>query len=272
MMTDAEFALLAREVATRSGYALSPDLAQSVEARLTPLLRRENFSQTGEFIAAARSDPRLWDVLADALVVQETRFFRDRALFKTLREETLPVLFKIRGEGSRLRILSAGCSTGQEAFSLAMVLNDFRASGEGGGEVVAIDYSERLLDKARAGLFSQFEVQRGLPIRTLITHFERTSEIWRISEQIRGIVRFEKRNLRNDISSLGPFDVALCCNVLSGMTADVRRATIENLAASLKPDGVLAISEEQESGVLDGVFTLLAPGLYQRDANWRKAA
>lgn len=273
MFTDAEFALIAREVKSRSGYVLTREMSANIETRLMTLQRREGLSSVSELINGARADGRLWDAIAEGLAVSETRFFRDRGLFQVLRSEVLPALFRARAPAVRLNVWSAGCSTGQEAYSLAILLEDLRQEGFTGGDIVATDFSERLLDKARAGLFTQFEVQRGLPIRTLITHFEKVTELWRISDRLRALIRFEPHNLLNDASKLGRFDLVLCCNILNGFDAPDRRTALANIAAALAPDGVLITGAE---GVLDSAPDAFAPlgdhiGVYRRVPDWRRA-
>lgn len=274
MFTDAEFALIAREVKARSGYVLTREMSAGIETRLMTLQRREGLSSPGELITSARNDGRLWDAIAEALAVSDTRFFRDRALFQALKAEILPALFRARGPGRPLRIWSAGCSAGQEAYSLAILLDELRQEGHAGGEIVATDFSERLVEKARAGLFTQFEVQRGLPIRTLITHFEKVSELWRISDRLRALIRFERHNVLDDAAKFGLFDLALCCNLLPGLDAEGQRTALSNLAAALEPDGVLVTGAE---GVLTSAADAFAPlgeraGVYRRLPDWRRAA
>lgn len=274
MFTDAEFALIAREVKARSGYVLTREMGPSIETRLMTLQRREGLSSLSELISNARNDARMWDAIAEALAVPETRFFRDRAIFAHLRTAILPTLVKARAAVTPLSIWSAGCSTGQEAYSLAILLEELQREGHAGGEITATDFSERLLEKARAGLFTQFEVQRGLPIRTLITHFEKVSEVWRISDRLRALIKFERHNLLDDPSKLGRFDLVLCCNVLPGFDADGRRNALDNIAAALAPDGVLITGAE---GVLETAPDAFAPlgenvGVYRRLPDWRRAA
>lgn len=272
MFTESEFALIAREIKARTGYALTRDHASTIETRLMALQRRENLSSVNELIAAARADGRLWNAIAEAIAVQETRFFRDRTLFQALRTEILPALMQRRGKP--LQVWSAGCSSGQEPYSLALMLDTLRSEGKPGGEIVASDYSERLLEKARAGLYTQFEVQRGLPIRTLITHFEKVSDLWRISDRLRALVRFEQHNLLTDASHLGPFDLVVCCNVLPGLDPAARTTVLENIAGALAPDGVLVTGAEGVIDAAGAAFSTLGDrvGVYRRNAEWRKAA
>lgn len=243
MLSEAEFALVAREVKGRSGQMLTPELAGALEVKLQPIARRENFMSVGEMIAAARNRPdgKLWTVIADALAHTETRFFRDRAQFEVLRTKLIPEALKRRGH-ERMRIWSAGCSTGQEPFSIAMVLEDLRDTGvNAAAEIVATDFSDRLLDKARAGLYTQFEVQRGLPIKKLIAHFEKAGDLWRIVDRLRASVKFENHNLLKHPGALGSFDIVVLSHVLPHLDAETRTAVLARAADVLTPHGAIVL-------------------------------
>ena len=243
MLNDAEFALIAREVKQRSGAVLTREMAGAIGIRLQPMARRENFASVPELIAAARIrvDGALWGGIADALAQSETRFFRDRQHFAQLNREIIPAALARRGH-ERVRVWSAGCSTGQEAYSIAMLVDDLRNEGLNPTvEIVATDLSERLLDKARAGLYTQFEVQRGLPIRKLIAHFEKTGDLWRISDRLRASVRFEAQNLMKHPGALGKFDIIVLAHVLPHFDQETRLAVLSRMADALHPEGVLML-------------------------------
>ena len=243
MLTEAEFALVSREVRSRSGAVFSRELAGPAEIRMTPLARREGFATVNELIAAARIRPdgALWNSITEALAQSETRFFRDKSLFKTLRDDLLPAAMKRRGH-ERVRVLCAGCSTGQEPYSLAMLVEEMREDGLNPAiEIVGADFAEKLLDKARSGLYTQFEVQRGLPIRKLIGHFEKAGDLWRISDRLRAAVRFEAHNLMRHPSGLGQFDVIILSHVLSVFAPETRAEIVNRLTDALTPDGVLML-------------------------------
>ena len=165
-------------------------------------------------------------------------------MFAHLRKDILPELFA-RRSGERLRVWCAGCGTGQEAYSLAMILEELRDEGAAGAELYATDFSERLLGKARSGLYTQFEVQRGLPIRKLIAYFEKAGDLWRISDRLRASVRFHNHNLLDPPGAIGPFDLVLCCNVLSGFDAPTRLATLARLSETMASDGVLILGQSE---------------------------
>lgn len=242
MLAEAEFQFVARETRERSGAVLTREMGPLIEQRLTPIARREDFGTVSELVSAARTrgDGKLAAAIADALVQSETRFFRDRAAFERLRTDILPTLGQRKG--AALRILCAGAATGQEPYSVAMLTEELRQEGQIlAAEIVAIDVSERLLDKARAGLYTQFEVQRGLPVRKLIAHFEKAGDLWRISDRLRACVRFETHNLLTSLSELGRFDLILCCNVMSAFDAQTRIVTLERLNDALETGGALVL-------------------------------
>jgi chemotaxis protein methyltransferase CheR len=273
MLSDAEFALISREVKTRSGALLTRDMGGAIEMRLQPIARRENFASVGELIAAARIRPDgyFWTLITDALALSETRFFRDRAIFARLTSEIIPAALTRRGH-ERARIWSAGASTGQEAYSIAMIIEDMRAEGlNPAAEIVASDFSERLLDKARAGLYTQFEVQRGLPIRKLIAHFEKAGDLWRISDRLRASVRFEAHNLMKHPGELGQFEIIMLAHVLSAFDPLMRTEVFTRVADALAPEGVIVLGDGEvvPEGVEGFAF---ADGVVTREKSARVAA
>lgn len=245
MLNDAEFAMVAREVKARSGAALSRDIAGPAEIRLTPLARREGFATVTELINAARIRPDgvLWNAITEALAQNDTRFFRDKSVFEKLRIDLIPAAIKRRGH-ERVRILCAGCSTGQEPYSIAMIIDAMRDEGlNPAAEIVGADFAERLLDKARSGLYTQFEIQRGLPIRKLIAHFEKAGDLWRIADRLRAAVRFETHNLMKHPGGLGQFDIILLSHVLNVFAPETRVEVLTRLTEALAPQGVLLLGE-----------------------------
>ncbi|MES1156234.1 MAG: protein-glutamate O-methyltransferase CheR [Alphaproteobacteria bacterium] len=270
MLSDAEFVFVAHELKARTGAALTREMSLPASQRLSPLARREGFASVSEFLNAARikQDEKIWSSIADALAHTETRFFRDKPVFERLRTEILPDLMARRG-GS-VRIWSAGCATGQEAYSLAMMCEDLRHEGAGEAEIVATDMSERLLDKARSGLYTQFEVQRGLPIRKLIAHFEKVGDLWRISDRLRAHVRFEPHNLLHEPAAFGSFDIVLCRNVVNAFEPATRAAALERIASVMERDGVLIMGAGEAAP--DTAAFSGEGGAYTRNADWAREA
>lgn len=272
MLTESDLAYVAREMKARCGIAISRDMGGFVETRLTPLARREGFAAVSEFLSTARTrqSEAMWTAIADALMQSESRFFRDRDAFINLREKVLPDLFARKR--ARLRVLSAGCGGGQEPYSLAMMMEDMRDQGLPGADILAVDLSDRLLEKARSGLYTQFEVQRGLPIRSLIKHFEKAGELWRISDRLRAGVRFQQHNLTQACDTLGQFDLILCRHVLSNFDPAHRKATLERLAIAAAPGAVLMLSPAEDYRGESEAFIPGEAGLATRNPEWKQAA
>jgi chemotaxis protein methyltransferase CheR len=276
MLPDADFVFIAREVKSRSGLVLDAEQAYLIETRLSPIARRESLGSVAELATAARlrRDERLIWQITDALLTSETTFFRDRAPFQTLRDRVIPELQRARA-GEKIRIWCAASSTGQEPFSIAMMIDEMRAEGRGGDiEIVATDISERVLEKARAGLYSQFEVQRGLPISMLLRHFEKAGELWRIADRIRAMIRFQRFNLLDDIKPLGRFDIVLCRNVLPYFDPATKQGTLEKIAAQMSDDGVLLLGAGETTGNVTDAFTGsgFGAGFHTRNIAARAAA
>ena len=268
--------LLAALARNRAGLKIESDKAYLVESRLNPLARREGFDSIEAMIAALRAhrDDRLIWAVVEALTLNETAFFRDREVFAHLRDDLLPALSRLRRDRP-IRVWSAACSTGQEVYSLAMTAAEARDIEPGTQfEFFGSDLSDRCLEKAQSGLYTQFEVQRGLPIRLLVKHFENADEMWAISPRIRQSVRWRRINLLADLSSMGKFDAILLRNVLPGLDPSVHGRVIESLAERLEDDGVLlAGSGESLSAVTGAVRAADGPsGLFTRDPSFRAAA
>ena len=253
---------IAEFCAERAGLQLDPEKAYLIDSRLAPVVRREGFATPGALVAALRegSDERLGWAVAEAMTLPEAEFFHGREMFAHLVEEVLPELRAARGEAP-LRIWSAACGGGQEAYSLAMALLDALAP-LGPVEIYASDLSERCLEKAQAGIYSQFEVQRGLPARALVRHFEKDGESFVLSPRVRQMIRWRRVNLMADISRLGQFDVVLCRGLLSQMTPDARAAVLDRLTGALAPGGRLVLGPKDQPAV--GMAPLATSlGLYE---------
>jgi chemotaxis protein methyltransferase CheR len=240
-MTEDDLAFLADLAASRAGLRLDVGRAYLVESRLAPAGRRETFGSVDDFVQALRADndERLLTAAVEALGASETRFFRDPEIFERLWLDVVPELARRRPDGA-VRIWSAGCSTGQEIYSLAMLQAE-QPAPTGKVELFASDLSERLLERARAGLYSSFEVQRGLSARRLVRHFENRDDQFQLARRVRQAVRWRRVNLLDDLSPLGTFDVVLCRNVLSGLAAPARERVLESLAGVVAPGGVLIL-------------------------------
>lgn len=275
-MTREDCELAAQICASRAGLMVDPDKTYFLETRLAPVARREGFNSVDDMMGdlKLKRDDRLAWAIVEALAAGETSFFRDRKPFELFETEVLPTLARLRGT-EPIRIWSAACGAGQEIYSLAMSVADLRADlPEAKIELFASDLSERALEKAQSGLYTQFEVQRGLPIRKLVAHFEKTEEMWALSPRIRQMVRWRRVNLIAELNTAARFDVIFCRYVLSHMTPQMRPRLLENLARALTPDGFLVLGEgEGVAGVSDAFQPVAGrPGLFARNPAYRAAA
>ncbi|MGJ4929040.1 CheR family methyltransferase [Bradyrhizobium sp. HKCCYLS2038] len=253
-MTPLDYEFLRKLLKERSGLDLSADKQYLVESRLLPLARRANLSGISELVQKMKSGgEQLTTQVVEAMTTNETFFFRDKVPFDHLRDYVLPALIQSRANRRSLRIWSAACSTGQEPYSIAMCLREFGAALAGWRiEIVGTDLSQEVLEKSKAGLYSQFEVQRGLPIQLLVKHFTQLGELWQLSADIRGMVQHRQLNLLQDFSHLGKFDVIFCRNVLIYFDQETKASIFERLAKQLEPDGTLLLgAAESVVGITD---------------------
>jgi chemotaxis protein methyltransferase CheR len=263
-LTPQDRALIAALCADRAGLNVDPDKVYLLENRLGPVARREGFASVHEFICAVRDrdEERLIWAAVEAMSPAESGFFRDPAAFDEIVERVLPSL-AARREGGTLRVWSAWCGGGQEVYSLAMALEEAAPAGLT-LEVFASDLCERRLEKAQAGVYSQFEVQRGLAARRLVRHFEGLEDGFALSPRIRQMVRWRRVNLVEDLSRLGKFDLVLCRNFLGHLLDDARARVLGNLQSSVTPDGWLVLGAGEGTSAMASATG--RPGFFGPDA------
>jgi chemotaxis protein methyltransferase CheR len=251
-MTPEDHALVAALCAEHAGLSFDAEKPYLIESRLAPVARREGFASTAELAAALRGtpDPTLAAAVVEAMAPADTCFFRDPAIFERLWREQIPHLARRRPDGM-VRIWSAGCAAGQEIYSLAMLQADEPAP-TGRVELFASDYAERLLERARSGTYSSFEVQRGLPARRLVRHFENRGEHFQLTRGLRQSVRWRKVNLLEDLTAFGQFDIVLCRYVLNGLTAAARARVLQQLSRVVAPDGLLVLGKAEAAEAATG--------------------
>ena len=236
--TSGAAAVLAALLEARTGQQIAATRAWRIDTALRPLLAATGAETVDALVAmlVARSDPTLGDRIVDALLNQETSFFRDAGVI----DGAAAAIVEAAGErpGGRLRIWSAGCATGQEPLSLAMHF------AEGGGpapDIVATDVSEGALARARAGRYSQFEIQRGLPVRRMMRWFDSVGGDWVAKPELVRTVSFRRQNLVADPAPVGQFDAILCRNVLFYLAPTLRAKVLDRLAGALRPGGLLVL-------------------------------
>lgn len=251
-MSPEDFESAARFLKDRSGLVLTRDKTYLLENRLMPVVRAARLRSLAELIAAVRGgDPALQTSMVEAMMAADTGFFRDWKPFIHFRDVVLPNLRASRAGKPHFRVLSAGVSTGQEAYSVAMTIQDSASAFSGWRvEIVGIDISASAIAAATRGVYSQFDVQRGLPIRSLLKYFSKEDDAWILNEPVRRMVDFKAWNLLSDIFPLGRFDAIFCRNVLVYLDLKTKLDVLQKLARVLVDDGVLYLGlSETVTGV-----------------------
>ena len=225
---------------------LSSDKVYLVESRLMPVARRHGIASLDDLLGQIRDagDSPLMVEVTEAMMTNESYFFRDRVPFESFRQNVLPTLLEARrAEGaSKIRVWSAACSSGQEPYSLAMILKE-EADKLAGFEVeiVATDLSTSMIEKAKSGIYTQFEVQRGLPIQLLVKYFKQVEEDWQIDAVVRETIDFRPFNLLEGFGALGKFDVVFCRNVLIYFDQPTKSDILQRISTMLPNDGILCL-------------------------------
>lgn len=262
-MKESDIEFLREFLKRQSGIVVTAGKTYLFENRLAALVRRHGLVDLEALVDLVRRGERngLDQDIVEAMTTNESFFFRDMVPFEILRDAVLPALIEARQEQRTIRIWCAACATGQEPYSIAMTLQeaDHRLAGRN-IEIVATDLDRSVLARARSGVFTQFEVQRGLPVQYLMTHFTKEGERWRIGDHVRRIVEFREHNLMDDPSHLGRFDVVFCRNVLIYFDADTKAAVLDRLARQMPSDGALFLGGAETVLGVTGSFTTV-PGL-----------
>lgn len=268
-MTPADFDFVCRLVRDRCAVVVEPGKEYLVESRLTPLARQAGLGSVGELVGRLRADPGngLATRVVEAMVNTETSFFRDHHPFETLRTAVLPDLIDRRAAERRLSAWSAACSTGQEPYSLALLLREHfpRLAGWEVG-LLGTDVSAEVLARARAGRYSQIEVNRGLPVSFLMKYFRQHGTEWELHEDVRRAVEFREMNLARDWPPLPPFDLVFLRNAMIYFDVPTKKAILGRVAKLLRPGGYLLLGGAETTFGLDDAFRRvdgLKGGFYQ---------
>ena len=243
-MTPYDYEYLCKLLKARSGLVLSSEKHYLVESRLLPLARKAGlFNLTGLVAKLKAPDSEALTVeVVEAMTTNESFFFRDKVPFDQFRETIMPALLKARPSSRRIRIWCAAAATGQEPYTLAICLKEMGQQLKGWRvDILATDLSTEVLEKARSGIYSQFEVQRGLPVMMLIKYFSQLGEMWQVVPEIRGMVKFAPLNLLSDFSHLGTFDLVFCRNVLIYFDQPTKIDVLERIADVSERDGFLVL-------------------------------
>lgn len=269
-MTPDDFDYLRKMLRERSGLMLAAEKQYLAESRLLPVARKFGIASLGDLVQQLRAMPLspLSVATVEAMTTNETFFFRDKLPFDHFRDTILPALTTGRDRDKRIRIWCAAASTGQEPYSLGIIIKELIAKDPALGayrfDILATDLSGEVLERARNGIYSQFEVQRGLPIQLLLKYFTQVGESWQIAPELRAMVQFRTLNLLNDFSPLGRFDVVFCRNVLIYFDQPTKIGVLKRLSRQIADDGYLALGAAETVVGLTDAFKPLTEkrGLY----------
>jgi len=266
-VTPLDYEYLRKLLKDQSGLDLSADKQYLIESRLLPLARKAGLPGIGELVQKLKDgNGGLIGQVVEAMTTNETFFFRDKVPFDHFRDTIMPELLKARASRKSLRIWCAAGSTGQEPYSLAMCLKEMGAALAGWRvEILATDLSQEVLEKSKAGIYSQFEVQRGLPIQMLVKYFKQNGELWQINPELRAMIQHRQLNLLHDFAQLGTFDVIFCRNVLIYFDQDTKINIFNRLARQIEGDGFLVLGAAETVVGLTDTFRPIPDrrGLYK---------
>jgi chemotaxis protein methyltransferase CheR len=232
-----------------------------IESRLLPIVKQENLSTLNDLCSLLRATAplQLKSRVVESMTTNETLFFRDLSVFDALQKEILPKLIEARRNVRRLSIWSAAASSGQEAYSIAMLLKEFGLEGWK-VQILGTDLNQQILDKAAAGKYLQIEVNRGLPAKYLVKYFTRAGLDWQICDALRSMVKFQRFDLRTSMSSFGPFDLIFCRNVLIYFDVDTKKQILASIRRTMSPGGLLALGAAETTINLDSAYTRVVHG------------
>jgi len=276
-MTPQDFDYLRKLLRKRSGLVLSAEKQYLAESRLLPVARRHGMSTLTDLVAKIKEPAAaaLIVEVVEAMTTNETFFFRDKIPFEHVVDTVLPALVVARAREKRIRIWCTAASTGQEPYSIAMALKGLGAQLAGFRiDILATDLSGEVLERAKSGVYTQFEVQRGLPIHQLVRFFSKVGEAWQIAPELRGMVQFRTLNLLNDFSALGTFDLVFCRNVLIYFDQETKIGVLNRMAQRMPDDGFLVLGAAETVVGLTDAFKPMTDrrGLYAPNAALRQAA
>jgi chemotaxis protein methyltransferase CheR len=237
------------------GIVLEDNKHYLFESRLAPIVKQHGLGSINDLcvLLRAKRDVALDHQVVEAMTTNETYFFRDPAQYEAIRTVLLPKLRAERVDTKNLRLWSAASSTGQEAYTLAMLLleNGFK---DWNIQILGTDFSEKVVERARSGIYQQIEVNRGLPAALLVKYFRRSGLDWQLSEQVRKMVRFDTIDLRKSMRTLGPFDLVFCRNVMIYFDNDTKRKIMKEIHSTLFRGGWLLLGGAETAISLEERF------------------
>lgn len=264
------YAFLRAYIQRESGIALGDDKLYLFKSRLLPIMERERVRSLDELCDRLRNaaTPALRRHVVEAMTTHETLFFRDPAVYDALRASIIPAIARMRQATRSMRIWSAACSSGQEPYSLAMLLLEL-GFADWRIEILGTDLSTQILDRAASGSYLQIEVNRGLPASLLVKYFQRAGLGWQVKSELRKLVRFSQFDLRTNMGPLGAFDLVLCRNVLIYFDIETRKRILSGIRGVLHPGGYFLMGSSETTFNLDDNFVRSACGattVYQTPA------
>ncbi len=267
-MTPADYDFLRSFLKERSGLILSNDKQYLIESRLMPVARQEGLDTITALVAKLKTPLGrvAGEAVVEAMTTNESFFFRDKTPFDHFSNVMLPQMMEARRTQRKIRIWCAAASTGQEPYSLAMIIKDMGLKTSAYRfDIIGTDISREVLERAKAGTYSQFEVQRGLPIQMLLNHFTQKGETWEISPAIRQMVQYRPLNLFDSFTALGTFDVVFIRNVLIYFEQEAKVAILERVAKQMAPDAYMVLGAAETVVGLTDAFKAVpgSRGLYQ---------
>ncbi len=250
-----DFDLYRDLIKEKSGISLTQDKAYLLESRLGPVAKKWGLESLDGLTTKIRGVPdrNLVNDIIEAMTTNETSFFRDTRPFELFKDTVMAYMKQARGPRKKVRIWCAAASSGQESYTLSILLKEMALQYPGWTfEILGTDISHDILALAREGIYSQFEVQRGMPITLLVKYFTQNGDKWRINDEVRKIIRFEHFNLMEPMSRLGTFDIIFCRNVLIYFDEKTKATVLSNMAKQLEPDGFLFLGgAETVIGITD---------------------
>lgn len=255
------YSFLQRYIYKESGIVIDAGKNYLLESRLLPIVRQENLSTLNDLcrLLKATAPLDLKSRVVESMTTNETLFFRDLAVFEALRRHILPDLVAARRAERRIRIWSAAASSGQEAYSIAMILREMNLESWD-IQIVGTDLNQQILDRAAEGRYLQIEVNRGLPAKYLVKHFTRAGLDWQISQELRSMVRFKRFDLRASMRMMGPFDLVFCRNVLIYFDVETKKQILGEIRKTLVSGGLLSLGAAETTINLDSSYKRVAHG------------
>jgi chemotaxis protein methyltransferase CheR len=257
-----EFNIIRNFLCKNSGHNLEDDKLYLVQARLLPLVKELGLKDLNHLAhkISQGNDNQLSKKIIEAMTVHETYFFRDKVPFENIEKYVIPRILEQKKSFKKFKIWCAACSTGQEPYSLAIVLDQYAKNFNGWNiEILATDISEQAIDFARNGQYSHFEVQRGMPINHLMRYFVQHKDYWQINDYIKSKVKFRQLNLLHDFTNIGTQDLILCRNVMIYFDIETKKKIIAKFIKIMERDGCIMIGSSESMIGLTDKLRLYAP-------------